>query len=228
MNKGVFLLSGGMDSTTLFAYILEEGWTLYPLSIDYGQKHSAAEITSATRIWARYQHKYKEKKVGDLKIFNFDLSQIGYSALTDKDWEVPEEMKDQIQTVVPFRNTILATLAAACGESLDLNPITIFMTPVKEDFEAYRDCRREFYDSLEKTLSLGSTHGVKVEIKTPFIYMTKKEIVALGTKLAVPYRLTHSCYKGLRPACGKCPACIERLEAFKANNLQDPIEYRKR
>ena len=225
MNKGIFLLSGGADSTTLFVHMLEEGWTLYPLSINYGQKHSVVEIASATRIWAKYQHKYGEKKVGDLKILNFDLSRIGHSALTDKDWKVPEEMKDQIQTVVPFRNTMLATLAAAYGESLELDPITIFMTPVLEDFAVYRDCRGEFYKALEKTLSLGSTHGVRVEIKTPFIYMTKKEIVALGTKLGVPYKLTHSCYKGLRPACGKCPACVERLEAFKANNLQDPLEY---
>lgn len=226
MNKvGVFLLSGGLDSTTLFVHMLDEGWILYPLSINYGQKHSVAEIASATRIWARYQNNYGEKRVGDLKILNFDLTQIGHSALTDKDWEVPEEMKDQIQTVVPFRNTILTTLAAAYGESLGLNPITIFMTPVFEDFATYRDCRGEFYKALEKTLSLGSTHGVQVEIKTPFIYMTKKEIVALGIKLGVPYKLTHSCYKGLRPACGKCPACVERLEAFKANGLQDPLEY---
>jgi len=225
MKEGIFLLSGGLDSTTLFAHMLKEGWTLYPLSINYGQKHSVAEITSATLIWARYQNKYGEKRVGDLKILNFDLAQIGHSALTDKDWKVPEEMKDQIQTVVPFRNTMLATLAAAYGESLDLNPITIFMTPVKEDFEVYRDCRRDFYDALEKTLSLGSTHGVQVEIKTPFIDMTKKEIVALGIKLCVPYKLTHSCYKGLRPACGKCSACVERLEAFRANGLIDPLEY---
>jgi 7-cyano-7-deazaguanine synthase len=223
--KGIFLLSGGMDSTTLFANVLNEGWILYPLSINYGQKH-LIEIEAAEEIVYEYQRFYfGRRNVKDLRILNFDLSQIGHSALTDTLWKVPEEMKDQIQTVVPFRNTILATLAAAYGESLELDPITIFMTPVKEDFEVYRDCRRDFYDALEKTLSLGSIHGVQVEIKTPFIDMTKKEIVALGIKLCVPYKLTYSCYKGLRPACGKCPACVERLEAFKANGLTDPLEY---
>jgi len=227
MSEAIFLLSGGLDSTTLFVFILEKGWALYPLSINYGQKHSVAEIASATRLWARYQHKYGEKKVGDLKILNFNLSQIGHSALTDKNWKVPNNMKDQIKTVVPFRNTMLMTLAAAYGESLGLSPINIFMTPVKEDFASYRDCRKPFFTCLEKTLSLGSTYGVDVHIYTPFVENTKAEIIDIGTKLDVPYHLTYSCYEGTQPSCGKCPACIERLEAFKANGLSDPLEYRK-
>lgn len=223
--KGILLLSGGLDSTTLLAHMLKSGWIVYPLSINYGQKH-IVELEAAKQVVAKYQHLYRDK-VKDLKILNFDLSQIGHSSLIDEAWEVPDNIKDQIQTVVPFRNTLLATLAAAYGESLELNPIQILMTPVLGDFAVYRDCRREFYDSLEKTLCLGSTQETKVEIMTPFIYLTKAEVIDIGMRLAVPYHLTHTCYKGLRPACGKCPACIERLEAFKANDLKDPLEYQK-
>lgn len=223
--KGILLLSGGVDSTTLLARVLKQGWVIYPLSINYGQKH-IVELEAAKQVVAHYQHLYKDK-VKDLKILNFDLSQIGHSSLIDDAWEVPDDIKDQIQTVVPFRNTLLATLAAAYGESLKLDPIIIFMTPVLGDFAVYRDCRRGFYDSLEKTLCLGSTQETKVEIMTPFIYLTKAEVIDIGMKLAVPYHLTYSCYKGLRPACGKCSACIERLEAFRANGLLDPLEYRK-
>ncbi|MCK4357832.1 MAG: 7-cyano-7-deazaguanine synthase QueC [Candidatus Cloacimonetes bacterium] len=228
--KGILLLSGGADSTTLFVHALEKGWTIYPLSVDYGQKH-AVELEAAKQIVDYYRMFYYEVKyrncVKDLKVLNFDLSQIGHSALTDETQEVPNSMKNQIQTVVPFRNTLLATLAAAYGESLELNPITIFMTPVKEDFETYRDCRIPFYHSLTETLRLGSTRETEIEIITPFIGTTKAEIIALGTKYKVPYELTHTCYKGTRPACGKCPACIERLEAFKTNSLKDPLEYEK-
>jgi 7-cyano-7-deazaguanine synthase len=67
---------------------------------------------------------------------------------------------------------------------------------------------------------------VEVFIHTPFVEKTKIEIVDIGMKLGVPYHLTHSCYKG-KPSCGKCPACIERLAAFEANNLKDTIEYQK-
>lgn len=223
--KGILLLSGGADSTTLFAHALEKGWTIYPLSVNYGQKH-VIEIESAKRIVEEYWRKYGPK-VKDLKILNFDLSQIGHSALTDKTQEVPDDMKNQIQTVVPFRNILLATLAAAYGESLELNLITILMTPVREDFETYRDCRIGFYQSLAETLRLGSTQEIEIDIIVPFIGITKAKIISMGIEYKVPYELTHTCYRGTRPACGKCPACIERLEAFKANSLKDPLEYEK-
>ena len=122
---------------------------------------------------------------------------------------------------------MLATLAAAYGESLELNPITIFMTPVREDQETYRDCRIPFYQSLDETLRLGATQEIEIETIVPFIGITKAKIISMGTEYKVPYHLTHTCYKGKRPACGKCPACIERLEAFKANSLKDPLEYQK-
>jgi len=222
--KGILLLSGGADSTTLLAQALYSGWTIYPLSVNYGQKH-VIELEAAKNIVAEYQCRHGKSNIKDLKVLNFDLSQIGHSALTDGTWKVPNDMKDQIQTVVPFRNILLATLAAAYGESLELDPIQILMTPVKEDFEVYRDCRTEFYYSLKRTLQLGSTHGATIKIMTPFIDMTKAYIISMGKNLCVPYHLTHTCYKGLRPACGKCSACIERLKAFKANSLKDPLEY---
>jgi len=228
--KCILLLSGGMDSTTLLGYLLDPRLEfvmceIYPLSVNYGQKH-VVELEAAKKVVEEYQKRNGNKVVKDLKILNFDLSQIGHSALTDSKWNIPENMEDQIQTVVPFRNTMLITLAAAYGESLGLNPINIYMTPVKEDFSAYRDCRRPFFTCLEKALSLGSTYGVEVFIHTPFVEKTKIEIVEIGTKLAVPYHLTHSCYKS-KPACGKCPACVERLVAFEVNNLKDVIEYQK-
>lgn len=224
--KGILLLSGGADSTTLLVWALYSGWTIYPLSVNYGQKH-VVELEAAKNIVAEYQRRYGKGKIKDLKVLNFDLSQIGHSALTDKIQKVPDDMKEQIQTVVPFRNTLLATLAVAHGESLELNPITIFMTPVKEDYETYRDCRLPFYQSLKETLRLGSTQEIEIDILTPFVEASKAYVISLGKNFNVPYELTHTCYKGIRPACGKCPACIERLEAFKANSLKDPLEYEK-
>lgn len=224
--KGILLLSGGADSTTLLVWALYSGWAIYPLSINYGQKH-IIELEAAKNVVEEYQRRYGKGKMKDLKVLNFDLSQIGHSALTDKTQKVPDDMRNQIQTVVPFRNTLLVTLAAAYGESLELNPIQIFMTPVKEDYETYRDCRHTFYQSLAETLRLGATQEVEITIITPFVETSKARVISIGKNFCVPYELTHTCYKGMRPACGKCPACIERLEAFKANSLKDPLEYQK-
>lgn len=228
--KGILLLSGGADSTTLLAHALRKGWTIYPLSVNYGQKH-VVELEAAENIVNYYQRHYGCWDgfgiMKHLNVLNFDLSQIVHCALTDNNWGVPNSMKDQIQTVVPFRNMLLATLAAAYGEALTLNPIYILMTPVKEDFETYRDCRYAFYQSLTETLRLGATQEIEINTIVPFIGITKAKIISMGTEYKVPYELTYTCYKGKQLACGKCPACIERLEAFKTNDLEDPLEYEK-
>jgi 7-cyano-7-deazaguanine synthase len=129
----------------------------------------------------------------------------------------------QINTVVPFRNMLFVTLAAAYAETQGIRDL--YLAPVKDDFNAYRDCRRPFYDSLEQSLNLGATHESDFKLHTPFIEMWKSEVVTLGQKLNVPYAQTHTCYEGRRPACGRCDACTERINAFNENGVPDPLEY---
>ena len=129
----------------------------------------------------------------------------------------------QIDTVVPFRNLLFVTLAAACAETLGARDL--FLAPVRDDHAAYRDCRREFYDSLERTLHLGATRDTSFRIHTPLVERAKVDVAALGLQLGVPYELTHTCYEGRRPACGLCDACGERIEAFRANGVADPLPY---
>ena len=57
---------------------------------------------------------------------------------------------------------------------------------------------------------------------------TKTTIIKWGIEHSVPYHLTRTCYKDQDIACGKCGACIARLEAFQRNELEDPIEYKSR
>ena len=96
---------------------------------------------------------------------------------------------------------------------------------MRDDYESYRDCRREFYDSLENSLTLGSTTERSIKLRTPFVDKWKAEVIEIGLRLGVPYELTHTCYEGKRPACGICDACVERIAAFKTNASPDPLEY---
>ena len=142
--------------------------------------------------------------------------------MTDGELAVPDASEgEQIRTVVPFRNMLFVTLAAAWAETAGIHHI--FLSLVRDDHEAYRDCRRPFHDALESALSLGATQDTQIRIHTPFVDMRKAEVVRLGMALGVPYEQTHTCYEGARPGCGRCDACVERVAAFKDNGLQDPL-----
>ncbi len=216
----VLLLSGGMDSTTLLWHLRAEGRDrpLHTLSIDYGQRHRI-ELESAAVLSRR-------AGAASHQVLPLDPGAIGGSPLTEAALEVPAASEDrQIDTVVPFRNLLFVTLAAACAERLGAPDL--YLAPVRDDHEAYRDCRREFYDSLEQTLRLGAARELAFRIHTPFVERTKTEVVALGMGLGVPWELTHTCYTGRRPACGRCDACSERLAAFAANDAADPLPCEK-
>jgi 7-cyano-7-deazaguanine synthase len=59
------------------------------------------------------------------------------------------------------------------------------------------------------------------------IDMTKAQIIALGTKLDVPYKATVSCYQANEngAACGRCDSCRLRREGFAKANIVDPTIY---
>ena len=215
--SAAILLSGGMDSTTCLWWMIDQGiGGIHAVSIDYGQRHRV-ELEHATDLARR-------AGVDRHKIITLDLTSIGGSPLTDATLEVPEAReKRQISTVVPFRNMLFVTAASAYAETQGIT--ALYIAPVRDDFEAYRDCRRDFYDSLEQTLGLGGTREQPYKLHTPFVYKWKTEVVSVGLELGVPYEETHTCYEGRRPACGLCDACTERLAAFKANGRADPLGY---
>jgi 7-cyano-7-deazaguanine synthase len=224
MKKAVVLLSGGLDSTVTLAKAKEEGYEVYSLSFDYGQRHDK-ELESAKKIAEWF-------KVEDHKVLKIDLIQIGGSALTDKSVEVPEKRKleeigeDIPITYVPARNTILLAFAIGYAEVIDADAVFIGANAL--DYSGYPDCRPEYFEAIQKVADLGTKKGVEgkpIQIKTPLINMTKAEIVKEGARLNVPFQTTWSCYKGGEKACGKCDSCILRLKGFKEVGIEDPMEY---
>jgi 7-cyano-7-deazaguanine synthase len=217
MPRVIVLLSGGMDSTTLLYHVLvDRGYDVEAVSFDYGQRH-LLELRCAKALTKRLDLPHK--------IFEIDLRQVGGSPLTDPTSRIPDQTEcKQRDTVVPFRNAIFIVYAAAYASQRGIT--ALFISAVLDDYRSYRDCRREFFDALERTLQLGAKEdNNEFRIHTPFITKTKAAIVHEGVSLQVPYELTHTCYRGTRPACGTCDACRERIAAFQANGLTDPLEY---
>ena len=77
--------------------------------------------------------------------------------------------------------------------------------------------------AMNEAINVG-TYGL-VHIVAPFVNCNKAEVVRQGLEIDVPYSLTWSCYNGHEKACGKCGTCIDRKNAFLANDTIDPIEY---
>lgn len=224
MKKAVVLLSGGLDSATTAAIAKSEGYELYALSFDYGQRHSR-ELESAKAVG-------KSLGVKDHQIIRFDLRAFGASALTD-DIEVPtdraeSELSAQIPvTYVPARNTIFLSFGLAYAEAIGADDIFIGVSQI--DYSGYPDCRSEFIESFEKTANLATKAGVEgtshFYIQTPLINLTKADTIKRGLELGLDYSLTWSCYQGGEKPCGRCDSCKLRLAGFAEACAKDPLEY---
>jgi 7-cyano-7-deazaguanine synthase len=221
--RAVALVSGGLDSATILALAREEGFSVYALSFDYGQRHRL-ELLAAGRL-ARALHA-KEHLV-----LRLDLDRIGGSALTG-DGEVPkgrsgEEISRGIPaTYVPARNTVFLSLALAWAEVLGAKDIFIGVNAL--DYSGYPDCRPEYIAAFERMARLATKAGVEgkapVRVRAPLIHMSKAEIIKTGLRLGVDYGLTLSCYDpgpDGRP-CGACDSCLLRKKGFEEAGARDP------
>lgn len=216
MSKGVIILSGGLDSTTLLYDLVGKGYKLEALSFNYGSKHNKREIHMAKLHCANLKIKHT--------IITLHLDKYFKSSLLKGGKKIPEghyEAENMKSTVVPFRNGIMLSMAVGYAESIGVGKV--FLGSHKGDRSIYPDCRREFTIAINLAAQLGTYNNV--EIVSPYNDLMKWDIVKIGLTLNVPYVYTYSCYKGNSVACGKCGTCVERLEAFKKNNEEDPVEY---
>jgi len=219
--KAVVLVSGGLDSTTVLAMAVAEGYECYAISFDYGQRHRA-ELIAAERAAL-------SGKCIAYKVVSLDLRSIGGSALTDDALEVPEHESEGIPvTYVPARNTVFLSVALGWAEVLGANDIFIGVNAV--DFSGYPDCRPEYISAYEAMANLATRSGVegnRLTIHAPLMRMSKAEIVRAGLALGVDYSVTVSCYQATDEglACGKCDSCRLRRAGFLQSGVIDPTRY---
>lgn len=225
MQKAVVLLSGGLDSATVLALAVRDGFECHALSVDYGQRHSA-ELEAAARV-------AKALGARQHRVMHLDLRPFGGSALTDASIDVPTAGASQGVpiTYVPARNTIFLSLALAWAEVL--RALDLFIGANAIDYSGYPDCRPEYLRAYENMANLATRAGIEghaLKIRAPLVSMTKAQIIQAGVDAGVDFGLTVSCYQAdaTGAACGMCDACRIRRSGFEAARLDDPTRYMRR
>jgi 7-cyano-7-deazaguanine synthase len=215
--KVVVLISGGMDSVAALYATREQHQVIAALSFDYGSKHNDKEIPFAALHCAKFGVPHQVVALDFVpNLFKSDLLKTG-GAIPDGHYE-EETMK---QTVVPFRNGIMLSIAGGYAESIGAQALVI--AAHAGDHAIYPDCREDFMKSM--TAAIRSGTYAQIEIFRPFISLTKGQIAARGHDLGVDFSKTWSCYKGNHIHCGTCGTCVERREAFQLAGLADPTIY---
>jgi len=215
-NKVVVIYSGGMDSFTVLNRALHDGKEVFALTFDYGQRH-VKEIEYASTVCHSLNISHK---VIDISAIN---QLLAGSSLTDN-IDIPEghyEAESMKSTVVPNRNMILLSLAV--GYAVSVGASQVYYGAHSGDHAIYPDCRPEFVLKMNEVCKIANYESV--EIFSPYLTVTKSDILTDGLKMGLKYDNTWTCYNGREKACGQCGACQERLEAFRDNKVTDPLNY---
>jgi 7-cyano-7-deazaguanine synthase len=213
--NSVVLLSAGLDSTVNLYAAKKSGKVFLALTFNYGQRAAKKEIQSAKKICKELS---VPLKVIDLNFF----SDLGGSSLIDHSKKIPtgsnikmgnlKASKKSAKSVwVPNRNGIFLNIGAGFAESLGAK----FLIPGfnAEEAQTFPDNSNAFLKSLSKAFLYSTSNKVKTHCFTT--HLQKAEIVKLGLKLNVNWRLIWPCYFSGKKWCGQCESCQRSLRAFK-------------
>lgn len=241
MKKAVISLSGGLDSTCLLLKLLSEGYEVRAYGFNYGQKHAVELEKVKKNIQFLQEHGYPvTHQVIDLR----DCFSDSASSLHQGGDKIPEgDYRDETMksTVVENRNVIFSAIiyGKALGWANKTGEyVTISLGIHSGDHDIYPDCRKESQEMARELFRISNWGSERVNYEAPFVDVDKGEVLRQGLKAIEKLGFskkdrdfilgnTHSCYnpdsKGR--ACGKCGTCVERLEAFEKNGIEDPVEY---
>jgi 7-cyano-7-deazaguanine synthase len=212
------VFSGGQDSTTCLFWARKRfgGHAVEAVTFDYGQRHRI-ELDCAIKIAADANVPHSV-----LPIDTFSV--LGGSSLTDSKIGVEVnsgETANLPNTFVPGRNIIFLTFAAALAFKKGIKHLVAGVA--QTDYSGYPDCREETIAVLEQTINLGM--GTHIQIHTPLMHLSKAETVRLARDVGALEVMadTHTCYRGQRPPCGECPACVLRAKGFEEAGIYDPL-----
>ena len=198
----ILLASGGLDSTTLAYDLIEKGVRFRPVFIDYGQHCAKTELATLLAVLpANMIDLVEVLTISD--IYKESQSRL----IREADLWTHSITRNDLH--LPYRNLVLLASGAAYAQSKKCS--SLYVAFISSNISSGTDCSIEFLSTLT---SLLTGYGM-VELKLPFLHMTKHEVAVLGIALGAPIGATFSCQASSRIPCGACSNCVDRLEALK-------------
>ena len=235
--KVIVTHSGGMDSATAVIMCAHHygAENVISLGYDYGQKQKV-ELEYAERLCKELG---VTRKVLDLSILGEVVKNVSAN-ITGTDVAMPTITdilgNPQPPTYVPYRNMVMFSLTSAFAEANQASHIVCGLQ-VHDEY-SYWDTTQKFVDGLNSIYD--QNRSWPLTLIAPFADLSKTEEISLLEELGetelLKYTLT--CYDPIdkvewvkgKPishgvACGKCPSCSERIQAFMNKGMKDPLEY---
>ena len=213
----VVVFSGGQDSTTCLFWAKREFKKVLAITFDYGQRHRI-ELTCAAKICA-------DNQIPQTVLPINTFSALGGNSLTDASKAIEGTGPSHLpNTFVPGRNLVFLTFAAAFAWQHGIQDLVTGVC--QTDYSGYPDCRLNTMRALESSISLGMDSQFRIH--TPLMHLSKMQSVQMALELnALPsLAYSHTCYKGVFPPCGTCPACLLRAKGFAEAGVPDPLVTR--
>jgi 7-cyano-7-deazaguanine synthase len=209
--KAVVLLSGGIDSAVCLWLAKETNWDVHSLSFNYPNRQKR-EIEASAALAEKAE--VVEHKVIALPFLGEQGDLIAKYGLLSRN--IPS-------AYIPARNMVFYSIAVSYAETIPAKYVVGGHNSL--DHNNFRDSTPEFFARLNELIRTGTLAKEAPEIITPLSGLDKSGVLKEAIRLSVPLELTWSCYDRDDVACGTCPACRIRLQAFLGVKMKDPIRY---
>jgi len=202
IHKGVILVSGGLDSTTLMYLFINKGVEFVPLFINYGQHCVETEYQTLLDVIPP-QYKNKIEVLDVSSVYKYSKSRFIKPANLWKEKITADDL------YIPYRNVLLLTIGASFAQTIGMN--RVYSAFINSNHAKEIDCSSSFFNKLDELLS---EYG-SIKIEMPFRNLTKYEVAKIGINYKAPIGSTFSCQASPKIPCGACPNCVDRLEALR-------------
>jgi 7-cyano-7-deazaguanine synthase len=205
--------SGGLDTTALIAYVIQEYRTaVQPLFVRRGQRAVTRE-ENAVDYYSAFFEKYGSAR------FNYPVKITVDIPPRDFKQKLPFEHSHLL------RNSDIVNQAVRLASSLDAKVIIVGSI---EDDQAWRDGTLNYWEK--------KTYEVREGIGQPDMWIiapfqekkwSKADIIEWCVSASLDLSHTWSCYESGNIHCGECEGCRLRRTAFNQSGACDPTPYQK-